>query len=127
MKKIKVLIIDTKKGFRIETINNSLDDFYSIIDCDCIDIATRKIGNNGKYYDIICDDEGLLKGSPKVSAISPSCNSMLVGNLIITNYNSNGETTSLTEDDIDYLLRYCQIFRHRITGETIPLLTEVDY
>lgn len=127
MKKIKVLIVDTKKGFSIETINNSLDDFYSIIDCSCIDIATRKIGNNGKYYDIICDDEGLLQDKPKVSAIASNGSGMLVGNLIITNYNSNGETTSLTENDIEYLLNYCQMFRHRITGEIIPLLTEVDY
>lgn len=42
------------------TIENSLDGYYKALDCDIIDITMRTVGN--KRYDIICDDEGLLKG-----------------------------------------------------------------
>ena len=54
---------------------NGLKDYYRLIDCSTIDIVKRR--SAGKYYEIICDDEGLLKENPKISAIDdmgqPSC------------------------------------------------------
>ena len=44
------------------TIEKHLEGYYKLLDCDCIDIVRRKIG--GKYFDVICDDEALLKAAP---------------------------------------------------------------
>lgn len=126
MEKIKVVIVDTEKGFRVEKIDNSLDKFYEIIKCRCIDIATRRIGEKKKYYDIIVDDEGLLVGS-KISAINKEGKPQLVGNLIITNYDEEGNTTSLTDDDIEYIMEHTQSFLHKITFEVYHLLLDVEY
>ena len=52
---------------RIVTVNG-LQDYYRLIGCDCIEIANREI--RGKRFDIICDDEGLLKAEPQVSAVN---------------------------------------------------------
>ena len=49
---------------RIVTVNG-LQDYYRLIGCDCIDIANREI--RGKRFDIICDDNGLLKAEPQPS------------------------------------------------------------
>ena len=58
---------------------NGLQDYYRLIGCDCIEITNREI--RGKRYDIICDDEGLLKAEPQVSAVNGRGEAMLVGNL----------------------------------------------
>lgn len=67
----KVMIIET----------NGLQDYYKLIRFNTIDIINR--GINGKRFDIICDDEGLFKNSPQISAISRKRQALLVGNLII--------------------------------------------
>ena len=79
---------------RIVTVNG-LQDYYRLIGCDCIDITNREI--RGKRFDIICDDNGLLKAEPQVSAVNGRGEAMLVGNLIIC-----GET-SLAEEDIIHI------------------------
>ena len=125
---IKVLVIDPIMGPYVRVMKNDIHSFYNVIDCDCIDIATRKIGDNGKYYDIIVDDEGLLKSSPLVSAFNKDLKPMLVGNLIITKYNEDGETTTLTEEDITYLKQHIGRYT-KFLGKPIPYycLLNVSY
>lgn len=84
-------------------IDGSLDSYYQILKCDMFDIATRRIGEN--YYDIYCDDEGLFKCNPIVSAMSPNNHPMLVGNLFITKTDDEGETISLTDQEIEEVKR----------------------
>lgn len=85
----------------LKKIDESLDSLYNILNCGTIDIVARKIG--GKYFDIVCDDEGLFKEHPKVSAIDKNNQPMLVGNLFICNHDSNGHLASLSENDIDMI------------------------
>lgn len=126
MKKIKVLVVDPLKGVEEKVIENKLETFYEIIDCQCIDIATRTIGAKKKYYDIICDDEGLLFDK-KPSAINDNLRVMLVGTLIITNYNSNGETISLEDSDIEYLKPMVKQLFHMGYNRTLNVLTQVNF
>ena len=65
---------------RIVTVNG-LKNYCRLIGCDCIEIVNR--GIRGKRFDIICDDEGLLKAEQQVSAVNGRGEAMLVGNLII--------------------------------------------
>ena len=81
----------------VET-EGGLDEWYRLLRCDLIDIVYREIG--GKYYDIIADDEGLIKPRAKVTAIDKKGDFMLVGNLVICNYDGEGGEASLTEEDI---------------------------
>lgn len=78
-----------------------LDDYYKHLGCDCFDIANRSIGGN--RYDIFVDDIGLFKDDPVIAAIDTNGKPMLVGNLIIANHDLEGNTTSLTAEDIDVI------------------------
>ena len=81
---------------------SELEDYYRLIGCDCIDITTRKIGD--RYLEIICDDEGLLKNNPRVSAIDNLMKPALVGNLLIAGpVDEDGELTSLSDEDISII------------------------
>ena len=82
---------------------NDLDTFHELLHCRCFDIPSRKIG--GIYFDIFCDDEGLLQDpQPPISAYNAKENEpMLVGNLIIANHDSYGNTTDLSDEDIEHI------------------------
>ena len=96
-----MLILDPKTGIRLSYCKG-LDDFYREIGCDTIDITSRRIC--GKSFDIIVDDEGLLKegAETKVSALVQQDGQLapqLVGTLIFTNHDAAGNTTDLSLDD----------------------------
>lgn len=82
---------------------SDLETFHELLDCRCFDITQRRIG--GKYFDIFCDDEGLLKDpQPPLSAADVNKEEpMLVGNLIIANHDYEGNTTDLSDDDIKHI------------------------
>ena len=88
-----------------KTIEAELRRYYQILGCDTIDIVSRKIG--GKYYDIICDDEALLKADPVFTAVDVNYQPMLYGSLFICNHDDEGNETSLTPEDVDNVLSAC--------------------
>jgi len=78
---------------------NGLEDYYRLMEVDIIDIVARKI--NGKYYDIICDDEGLFKEQPIPTMFDTNKQPMIVGNIIIAGLaDEEGNMTDLTDEDI---------------------------
>lgn len=105
MNKVRGFLIDVEKSNPyIAEVDGSLESYYTILNCDTFDIASRKIGEH--IYDIYCDDEGLLKDHPLVSAISSDRHPMLVGNLFITKTDEEGNTISLTDEEIDEVKRH---------------------
>ncbi len=105
---------------------NSLKDYYRLIDCSTIDIVKRKIA--GKYYEIICDDEGLLKENPKISAIDDMGQPMLVGNLIIAGEaNEDGNLTDLLDTDIVYIRENIHLMETRHYPGGYTMLCQVEY
>lgn len=97
---IKVAVWDGKKhDFEIKDIKNDLHTYYRIIDCSTIDITQYR------DLDIIVDDEGLLIESPRQTASYRSKDNSveygaLFGTLIFCNHDDDGNTTSLTYNDI---------------------------
>lgn len=95
--------------------DDELSEMYALCDCDCIDIASRFIGNSA--YSIICDDEGLLKDpkSIRVSGIDTDGNAMLVGNLVFVarDEENPGELRSLSDEEIATLRRNTGTYRVR--------------
>lgn len=124
--KTKMLLIDVKNSGVCVVRADGLDDYYKLIDCRCIDIVSRRIGEN--VYDIICDDEGLLVDSPRVSAVDSAGQPMLVGNLLIAGLaDEEGHLTDLTADDIDYIAKRVLVARTADCVKGYPILTQCNY
>lgn len=94
---MKVLVLN-EKGFEVQNIADKLSEYYKLIECTTIDIVVRMIA--GKAYDIICDDEGLFKENPRVTALWKDFTPALVGNLIFAHHDTEGNMTGLTDDEI---------------------------
>lgn len=96
--KVVYLNVENRELPKVIDIEDNLDVFYELIGCRCIDIVQRKIGH--KYFDVICDDEGALKEDCIVSAVDTQFCQMLVGNLIISNSDNEGNLIDLSDEDI---------------------------
>lgn len=82
---------------RIE-MNNDLQDYYKYAECSTIDIVYARIGD--KLYDIICDDEGLLKENV-FTAFTLKSKVMLAGTIVVVGSNGRGGFKSLTDKDLE--------------------------
>lgn len=128
-KRIMGVLIDVEKEMvgPVE-IPNDLDAFYKVLNCGCIDIVTRRFGDSKKAYDIVCDDEGLLKEPQKISAVDSAGNAQLVGNIFITGTaDAEGNLTSLSTEDFNYILSKIQLIRTKKFVTPYPMLTQCEY
>ena len=94
----RLLCLDVKQYLVTEVECNDLRDYHKALDCDCFDIAHLKIGD--KYFDCFVDDNGLFADDPLPSAITKEKDVLLVGNIVFANHDSEGNTTSLSDNDI---------------------------
>lgn len=123
---MKALFLDSINKTTSVVNPDSLQDYYNLIGCGCIDIVTRKIGR--KVYDIIVDDEGLLKNDPLISAIDDLGRVMLVGSLIVCGVaDEEGELTDLSAADIKYIKKRIQPMFTRQHMEGLLMLTSCNY
>lgn len=126
-KKIYGVLLDVynEKVEAIE-IEDSLDELHRVTNCSCIDMPVRKIGQ--KYFTLICDDEGLCKANPKISAIDNLGQPQLVGNLfIVSAENVDGELQSLTKSEAAYIMkRIAKMYTHHYP-KGYPILTQCEY
>lgn len=126
MKKITGYLIDVEHNVAAPiVVDKSLDSYYKILNCEYIDIVCRHIGE--RTYDIICDDEALLKYNSKISAINSDGKSMLCGNLFIVKFDGVEDETSLERDDIAYINRYIRSLPTRNYPTPYPMLIECNY
>lgn len=84
-----------------------IDSYYDIQDAigtSFITAVTRQIGTDEKYtFTLYIDDCGLLKTDPVLSAWSGYANNVLVGNLVISRTDEEGNDLDLSDDDIEYI------------------------
>ena len=84
-----------------------IDSYYDIQDAigtSFITAVTRQIGADEKYtFTLYIDDCGLLKTDPVLSAWSGYANNVLVGNLVISRTDEEGNDLDLSDDDIEYI------------------------
>ena len=108
MKRVIYLNVDKCNLPEVLFIEDTLETYYKLIDCDTIDIVTRRIG--GKAFHVICDDEILIKKSlkspfPRIGVYAPN-DWNIYGNVVIIGYvNAVGEFTDLSEDDCELILK----------------------
>ena len=102
---VGVLATPYEKPKRYVLKLNDYKDFYPMLDCECFEIVRRKFGRN--YYDVYCDDEGLLLDKdPAIYTFHEDmvCE-VIVGNCFVCKHDEEGETISLTEDEVEEVLR----------------------
>ena len=92
--------------------------------------TNRKVG--GKWFDIIVDDEGMLKENPIVSALDSDMQPALVGNLLFCNWDGEtGEEISLSDDDIKHLEKYTALAVQKDAEgrelDCLLVMTKVDF
>ena len=108
-----VLITPNKEGTKPREYTlelNSYKDFYPLLECDTFEIVTRCF--NGHWLDIYCDDEGLFKNN-EVSVITTNSKGKIVeqvvGNAFVVSHDDDGETISLTDEEIKAVLSTVQV------------------
>lgn len=106
MKNIKGVLVDVNAR-TIEPVTlhyTSYKDLYSLLNCETFDVTSRKFGS--QIYDVYCDDEGLLGDDWIPSALSEEQpNDFLVGNLFICSHTEDGDIASLTDEQIEEILK----------------------
>jgi len=102
MKKTVNMLYVRGDSATFEKVNPSLKNYYEMLNCDLIDIVKIQFG--GKAYDVICDDEALLRQPPfSFSVISKEGHPMIAGNILVCN-SEDGYETSLTAEDVVRLM-----------------------
>ena len=123
---MKMLLLDVYNNELKVVDANGLDDYYKFIDCECIDIVRRKIGD--VMVEIVCDDEGLLVNNPKVSAIDVDGSPALFGNLLIASGKVvDGELTELTVDEFLEIMGNVAEITTSVYREPFRVFVEMDY
>ena len=87
----------------IENVNDELEVYYEMLNCDMIDITTITV--NDVEYDIIHDDVFLLK-RPLVPTLYVNNELIIFGSFLISRANEDGEEIGLTHKEIDNFLEY---------------------
>ncbi len=110
MKQIQVLTLEVNHKIkaiiphvRFIDSEKTLEELYRIIGCDSIDLVRIEV--DGKFFDIYCDDEFLLKEKP-VPTLFLSDEQVLCGNLVFTTCDEEGKLGGVTEEDICKLIDF---------------------
>ena len=100
MEKIHGFLINADTHIAAEVaFEAGLDNYRDLLGCHRITFSTLLIG--GKIYDIIADDEALMKRPALISGVDKKGEPMLVGNLLVVGLaDDEGEVTTLTPDDV---------------------------
>ena len=124
--KITGVLVDVKAGtIKKATIAANLDSYHKVLDCDCIDIVGRSLGPY--TFDVICDDEGLLKPGARVSAINPTGRPMFVGNLFFCHHDEEGNLTSLHPEEVTFILSRVIRLKELGTNNFRKVIHRLDY
>lgn len=126
--KLKGFLIDLRDGTaKAVEFEDKLEELYKLTNCDCIDITMRKVGNF--EYDIVCDDEGLLKDRKIPTACNEKNEPMLVGNLLFCNHDDEGGLASLSDEQLrdleSHVAHYMFDDGHWV--QLVPIVTCMDY
>lgn len=125
--KIKGLLVDVTRECNIREVEfeDTLENIYALLDVTCIDVAVRRIGNH--RYDLVVDDEGLLKDGAIPSVFDSEKKPQLVGNVLILNSNDEGDFTSLTDGQIADVKKNYSVFAEFADGVKREIIVGAEY
>lgn len=84
---------------------DKLNEYYRYLDCRCIDMATIDV--DGHAYDVICDDEALLR-QPLIPSLYISEEQVFFGSLAFVKVDEEGGTVGLDREDLIRLLNFIE-------------------
>lgn len=105
MKKITGIFVDpTKQIIEKRTIDNDIKSFYELLNCNCVDIAIRRI--EGIIVRIVCDDEGRIKSDNIIPSLVSGFNRAydLFGSIFICDFDGLEDLCSLSDAAIMKIL-----------------------
>lgn len=117
-------------GYKIDPLSkdaelvevNGLDDYYREIGCDCIDIAVVSV--HGTPFNVIVDDEGLLKGNVIASVFDGKGYPMLANVAIVLGLDDDCDVRSLKTDEVRALSDETYVVSHPLYGEWLALMAD---
>lgn len=91
----------------IRTIDDAdkLNEYYRYLHCHCIDMVTIDV--DGYAYDVVCDDEALLR-QPLVPSLYISDEQVFFGNLAFVKIDEEGAEVSLDREDMIRILDFIE-------------------
>lgn len=119
MRTIKGFLVNEDKAEMVE-IEEKLQSYYDVLNCDCIDVAVREI--DGKEFDIICDDEGLFKQDQIVTAVNEAMQPQLVGAILVVQHDGQGDFQSLTDGEVEIVSNRVVQYIDMAKGKIRPVL-----
>ena len=106
---MRAIFLDVENNeCKIVDIVDDLNVYYNMLNCRIVEMPERRIGPFNRYFNTICDEEGLLKEDPKPSAVDDNGKPVLFGNLLITNVNDDGDVCGLSVEDCEYIVQFIQ-------------------
>ena len=126
---VKGFLIDVHepKKSNVVVFNDTLENIYEMLNVELIDVAERQIGKH--TYDIVCDDEGLLKPNYP-SAFDTKGKVQFVGSLLLVNHDDEGNFASLTEEQVQEIkenFRVCVVSNDEGKPRAYGVLINVEY
>jgi len=123
---MKTLLLDVNEQcIKFVDVKDSLEEFYELLNCDVIDITKRNIG--GVVFDVMCDDEGLLKEGAIVSAFDSNGTPALVGNLMFFHTNPYGNLVGISDEECQHLIGCSETYLDMAHLWVCPAITRCDY
>ena len=121
-KSVKALLIDIENRLVRYVQIVDYKDILKALDCEYIDVVERELLNQGEPYTIYCDDIGKLVRK-RISAYNPLNGETIVGNIIVSLTDDEGEMISLTDEQMnDIIFNSIITVNHKDNGQEYPLL-----
>ena len=123
-KKIKGVLIDVENDkAEVVEFEPELEEYYRLLDCTLIERTVRKIGNSPKRFTFICDEEGMLKANPVISAVNRDMSDALFGNIMVV----KGLGAGLTDEEAEYVLSNVRKVRTALKPNPYPVIYDIRY
>ena len=103
----------TRLESHIRTIDDmdKLNEYYRYLDCRCIDMAMIDV--DGHSYDVVCDDEAMLR-QPLIPSLYISEEQVFFGNLAFVKNDEEGGSVGLDREDMIRLLDFIDRQKERL-------------
>ena len=130
-----MLLLDVEKQELREVECNSLEDYYKEIDCRCIDIKevfviNRKL-KKSMYIDVIYDEDFPLTNNRKIPSVlyiteRNVLETFLLGNVIFSRHNKEGEIESLSDEQIEFIKSCIEDIPFEVIDEITNIRTKMN-
>lgn len=114
---MKTILLDTEGNLSVLDIEDTLENYYSHLKCQTIDMVCRKI--LGHPFTIICDDAGLMIENPIPTAIYTDGSIAFCGNIMIVGLpDRNGNSTGLSDTDVTWIMQGIEELSFKFNGNS---------